>query len=341
MKRNLIYLLLFSCFLDSCSNLKQNETISLSNKSYNIAFQKLMLMNENPEFFSFKDAVLLNENAFHNDTLNLIDYNNRIDSIAKSLYEYIKKNNYENYLTAPNFSVYQWMTKPNELNNFKKCSYDFEDFMGDSSQTSHFVTKLLDTKTGNCVSLPYLYKILVEEMGGEARLSLAPNHVFIKHQKEEGGWTNVELTNGGDFPRDEWIIVNSNISEKALETGIYMKPLNNKETLSLCVFNLAQSYIYKYGYDENVTKIIDYSLLLDSNNVNAILIKMNVINNDCIALAKTTNKVELDSVNNIWLSYKRRIDELGYIKSGLEEYKDFIKSNNPEAKKTIEVKNED
>lgn len=341
MKRNLIYLLLFSCFLDSCSNLKQNETISLSNKSYNIAFQKLMLMNENPEFFSFKDAVLLNENAFHNDTLNLVDYNNRIDSIAKSLNEYIKKNNYENYLTAPNFAVYQWMTKPNELNNFKKCSYDFEDFMGDSSQTSHFVTKLLDTKTGNCVSLPYLYKILVEEMGGEARLSLAPNHVFIKHQKEEGGWTNVELTNGGDFPRDEWIIVNSNISEKALETGIYMKPLNNKETLSLCVFNLAQSYIYKYGYDDNVTKIIDYSLLIDSNNVNAILIKMNVINNDCIALANTPNKVALDSVNNKWLSYKQRIGELGYIKSGLEEYKDFIKSNNPEAKKTIEVKNED
>ncbi|MEZ4723824.1 MAG: hypothetical protein R2863_04115 [Candidatus Kapaibacterium sp.] len=255
--------------------------------------------------------------------------------------EYIKKNNYENYLTAPNFAVYKWMTKPNELNNFKKCSYNFEDFMGDSSQTSHFVTKLLDTKTGNCVSLPYLYKILVEEMGGEARLSLAPNHVFIKHQKEEGGWTNVELTNGGDFPRDEWIIVNSNISEKALETGIYMKPLNNKETLSLCVFNLAQSYIYKYGYDDNVTKIIDYSLLIDSNNVNAILIKMNVINNDCIALANTPNKVALDSVNKIWLSYKRRIDELGYIKSGLEEYKDFIKSNNPEAKKTIEVKNED
>ena len=233
------------------------------------------------------------------------------------------------------------MTKPNELNNFNKCSYDFEDFMGDSSQTSHFVSKLLDSKTGNCLSLPYLFKILVEEIGGEASLSLAPNHVFIKHRKEEGGWTNVELTNGGDFPRDEWIIINSNISEKALETGIYMKPLNNKETLSLCVFNLAQSYIYKFGYNENVEKIIDYSLSLDSNNVNSILIKMNVINNKCIRLAETTNKVELDSVNNIWLNYKARIDELGYIKSGLEEYKEFIMNNNPEAKKTVEAKNED
>lgn len=341
MKRKLIYILFISFLIASCTNMKNIETVTLSEMSYNIAFQKLILMNENPENFSFKEAVFLNENAFQNDTLNIVDYINRIDSIAKLLNVYIKKNNFESYQTAPNFAVYQWMTKPNELNNFKKCSYDFEDFMGDSSQTSHFVTKLLDTKTGNCVSLPYLYKILVEEMGGEARLSLAPNHVFIKHQKEEGGWTNVELTNGGDFPRDEWIIINSNISEKALETGIYMKPLDNRETLSLCVFNLAQSYIYKYGYDENVTKIIDYSLLLDSNNVNAILIKMNVINNDCIALAKTTNKVALDSVNNKWLSYKQRIDELGYIKSGLEEYKDFIKSNNPEAKKTIEVKNED
>ena len=117
--------------------------------------------------------------------------------------------------------------------------------------------------------------------------------------------------------------------------------MDNKETLSLCVFNLAQSYTYKYGYDENVEKIIDYSLSLDSNNVNSILIKMNIINNECIRLSETTNKVELDSVNNIWLSYKDKIDELGYIKSGLEEYKEFIMNNNPEAKKTVEAKNED
>lgn len=341
MNIKLINIIIISLFLSSCTSMKEINSTQLSDVYYNNAFQKLKYMGENPETFSFKDAVFLNENAFHNDTLDISYYNNKIDSIGIALNQFIKDNNYESYITASNFAAYQWMTKPNELNNFKKCSYDFEDFMGDSSQTSHFVSKLLDTKTGNCVSLPYLYKILVEEIGGEASLALAPNHVFIKHRKEEGGWTNVELTNGGDFPRDEWLIISSNISEKALETGIYMKPLDNKETLSLCCFNLAQSYIYKYGYDENVEKIIDYSLSLDRNNINSILIKMNVINNECIKLAKTTNKVELDSVNNKWLSYKIKIDELGYIKSGLEEYKDFIMSNNPEVKKTIKVNNED
>ncbi len=54
-------------------------------------------------------------------------------------------------------------------------TYDFDDMFGDRDWTSMFVTKLLATKQGNCHSLPYLYKILADELGIKSHLALAPN----------------------------------------------------------------------------------------------------------------------------------------------------------------------
>jgi len=68
------------------------------------------------------------------------------------------------------------------INGFRPYVYDFDDFMGDKDWTKQFVTKLMRTHTGNCHSLPYLYKILCEEIGAKASLVLGPNHVYIKHR---------------------------------------------------------------------------------------------------------------------------------------------------------------
>lgn len=63
------------------------------------------------------------------------------------------------------------------------------------------MSKLLDTQKGNCNSMPYLYKILAEELGVDANLALAPNHVYIKHNIKSLGWYNTELTSG-IFPQE-------------------------------------------------------------------------------------------------------------------------------------------
>jgi hypothetical protein len=76
------------------------------------------------------------------------------------------------------------MTDSIPQNNFKPFQYDFEYFLSDIDPTVGFVTKLLSTGKGNCFSLPVLYKILTEEIGGTAYLALAPIHCYIKHKDE-------------------------------------------------------------------------------------------------------------------------------------------------------------
>ena len=93
MNLKLINIIIVSLVLSSCSSMKENNLTQLSDINYNNAFQKLKSMGENPESFSFKEAVLLNENAFHDDTLDIGFYNNKVDSIGRILNQFIIANN--------------------------------------------------------------------------------------------------------------------------------------------------------------------------------------------------------------------------------------------------------
>ena len=77
------------------------------------------------------------------------------------------------------------------------------------------------TRKGNCHSLPFLYKILAEELGAKANLALAPNHIYIKHWNEKDGWYNTELTSG-IFPIDSWLMASGYIHLDAVANKLYM-----------------------------------------------------------------------------------------------------------------------
>ena len=96
-----------------------------------------------------------------------------------------------------NFSYIEGTT----ITDYPPYSYDFTDFDGKEDWRQMFVIKLLQTHSGNCHSLPFLYKILIEENGEKANLALATNHIYIKHQIKKSGWYNTELTSG-IFPID-------------------------------------------------------------------------------------------------------------------------------------------
>ena len=123
--------------------------------------------------------------------------------------------------------------------------YDFTDVFGHKERENLFVSKLLETRKGNCHSLPYLYKILCEELGTTANLALAPNHVYIKHNSIKDGWYNTELTSG-IFPIDAWIMASGYVHLDAISNGVYMKALNNKESIALVLIDLADNYNAKF-----------------------------------------------------------------------------------------------
>jgi hypothetical protein len=243
-----------------------------------------MLMEEVP--LSFKNAVWATENAYCNDSLNiealdweievltqlsdvisdteLITYTGKdIDNVTRhaSLFRIVTDS-----IIVPIDSTSLFVHTPYD--------YDFDDPMGQKDWTKMFVSKLLETGSGNCHSLPYLYKILSDELGIPCWLSFAPNHIYLKLYAESTGWYNTELTSA-TFPIDAWIIASGYVTIDAIRNGLYMDTLSNKQAIANCLLDLAQGYQQKYGREnpEFVIKCCNTVLEYHPTNINALLTK--------------------------------------------------------------------
>ena len=242
----IILFLFFSKFCATAQNFEKQE--KLFEQSF--ALLNSMLVDENN--YSFKKAVFSVENAYLNNNLDTLNINKRI-KLLNSLSLSLIKENLLNYSERDKEKVMKWAsvfkvmhdTIPINYNGkiykYEPFSYDFKDVFGHQTKENLFVSKLLETRKGNCHSLPYLYKILCEELGVEANLALAPNHVYIKHKNIKEGWYNTELTSG-IFPIDAWIMASGFVHIDAITNGVYMKALNNRESIALVLIDLANNY---------------------------------------------------------------------------------------------------
>ncbi len=259
MKRLLI---LFSAILTLTNSAKaQSKTTTLIDTTkakdfpyFKIAVDEIVEMLNGKKPLSFKRAVFLSENAYYNGTLNWTIFCNDIDAIKYKVSNMIVAKNLQRYKTAGNWAVFTFMMDSIKENDFKPYKYDFENFMGDKDYLSFMVANLLKTKRGNCHSLPYLYKILADEVNVEAFLALAPMHIFIKHKDEQTKWWNLELTSG-TFSRTSFIIESFNVSDAGMESGLYMKPLTDKESVALCLADILDYYEKKtHIYSDNLVR---------------------------------------------------------------------------------------
>lgn len=301
---------------------------------YQQAFEEMTKMLTGRIPIDFKRAVFLTENAFHNGQLDYNEFSNTITVTGQKLKNLIKERGLQKYKTSGNWAVFTYMTDSLSINNFQPYSYDFDDFMGEKDWTKMFVTKLMKTKSGNCHSMPYYYKILATEIGAEAYLALAPNHVYIKHKDENGQWTNLELTNGG-FPRDQWIIKQMAISVEAIKNEIYMNPLSEKESIAMCLFDLAAAYEQQYGHDEFELKVIETGLKYFPKCMPLLMAKANHYREIGMKALKAPNADEafLKENHRKFTEANILIDDLGHKDMPIELYEEWVKSVDEEKNK--------
>ena len=336
MKMHKIILLIIILTLNLIVGFAQTEKYK---KIYQDAFYEQLAMLTGEKVIDFKRAVFITENAYHKDTLNYNTFNTEISEIVYKLKNLINKRGLERYKTAGNWAIFAYMTDSILQNNFTPYTYDFEDFMADKDWTKMFITKLMRTKKGNCHSLPYLYKILSQELNVNAYLTLAPNHVYIKHIDEKGQWTNIELTNGG-FPRDQWIIQQMAIPIEAIKSEIYMKPLSEVESIALTMFDLASAYEFQFGVDKFYLTVIDTALSYFPKCIPLLMCKVNYYttigqnekeknnpNPEILKEAFEKQELVVHTINN-----------LGYKDMPVEVYEQWIQSLEKEMKKRKEQK---
>lgn len=243
---------------------------------YHDAFNKIIM----DTVFSIKENNFVVENAFFGNKMDKAEFDKVIRESGNFLTTKMKELDYSpNDNSAKNFMLFQFFSEPLHLKSSKQehlpFKYDFEDYMGFENHSKLFVSKLIETGSGQCHSLPMLYLILAEEIGAEAYLALSPNHSYIRFPDQKGKWYNVELTNGM-FSTESYILQSGYIKSEALQNKIYMENLSRKELLAQHLTDLAGGYIFKFGYDEFVQTIIDKALTLYPNSITANMLKAKI-----------------------------------------------------------------
>lgn len=265
--------------------------IDKAKENYNQAFDELHQMLKGQKPLSFKRAVFITENAYLENQLSYEDFQKQIDALVKLTNAvaandgliYDKKDRKQVLMAGAIYRVMKdslVFESPDKSLSFKKYpyTYDMDDFWGEREWTKMFVTKLLHDQTGNCHSFPALYKIIADELGIEAWLSIAPNHTYIKQWNDKTGWYNTELTTGR-FPFDADLKYNSYIKTEAIAAGVYMDTLSSKETISYTITDLAQGYVKMFGYNDIATPVkwLDTALVYFSNYPNAMILKAELL----------------------------------------------------------------
>lgn len=325
---------------------------------YDLAFNELKGMLTDSLPISFKRAVFVTENAYLDDQLNFGEFDKHIQLLAgrcllvsqqsELLYNGRDKENVKKYAAVFKLMTDTMKFYQNEKDFYSTSpyKYDFEDFSGDKDWRKMFVSKLLTRHTGNCHSLPFLYKILCEELGTKAYLAMAPNHTYIKLWCEKMGWYNTELTSGY-FPIDAWIMASGYVHLSSVQNRVYMDTLSDKQSIAVCLVDLAKGYEKKYGDRGNlnfITKACDLALMYYPQYVNGLILNAETYKKG-FQIKMTNQKAEYPSdlfndpqakylFDNMQSQYAY-IHQLGYRKMPNEMYLNWLSDLKREKEKYI------
>jgi hypothetical protein len=335
------------------SNLILTFAISAySQYQYDVTFNKLNDMLKSNSV-SLKKAVFETENTFLDGKIDYDKFQNDIEFLKGLCLFHEKFDNLiykgKDSANVKKFSsVFVSMTDTTtiyfteEKYVHKPFRYDFDDIFGEKKWENMFVTKLIETKKGNCHSMPYLYKILCDELGVPCWLALAPNHIYIKHRSEKAGMYNTELTSAS-FPIDAWLMASGYITLEAIQNGIYMDALNDKQCIALCVLDLAKGYEKKYPDNDGtfILKCCDLTMEYIPNCINALLLKAETKKKQIEKLVKQRGityavfKMQVDG-KIMWEEMRatyEKIHKLGYRTMPEKMYVDWLVSLKAEREK--------
>jgi hypothetical protein len=240
----------------------KSPAFAAKTKTYTDALNSLQGMLSGKQKLSLAQAYYTMEAAYGESYLTAQEFSSIIQESAGFIREWMRQNNLNPKNNADiNYAVQQFMGKhlsitvPKQVQDnaasFGMIShdaffYDFIDYQGDKDHRNYFLTKCLATGSGQCNSMPAVYLVLVEALGGTAYLTVAPNHSFIKYPDKSGKLRNFEPTSNWDIT-DQWYQEHSFISQEAVKSGIYLSSLNKKQIVADIALQLAFGYFRKFG----------------------------------------------------------------------------------------------
>jgi regulator of sirC expression with transglutaminase-like and TPR domain len=154
-------------------------------------------------------------------------------------------------------------------NGNRPFAYDPNDPLG-RKPANRLLAEYLTDRHGNCVTMPILFMILGERMGLKMTLAHAPLHFFVKFTDDAGNVWNLEATSGAGFTRDSHYRKNLPMSDRAVETGLYLRPLSREETIA-SIATLVVEHLMTEGRFEDAIAVSDRQLRHSPRSVYLIL----------------------------------------------------------------------
>lgn len=322
-------------------------------KYYNEAYNELVNMLSGKTALNLKRAVFVVENAYHKNKLNYEKYCKQIDNLVFICKQIMKEKGLDlkNYM-ACHYTIQRLFAEKfiykNDLGQdvtFEPFGYDFIDIFGDNDQTKGFVTKLLNTKIGQCHSMPLLYLILAEELNANAYLALAPNHSYVKFGNQYQAF-GFETTNG-TFTSDEWIVASGYISPTAIKNQIYLAPLTKEKVIAECLIDLEEGMSFLFGKSNFSIKCSNATLKYFPNSIRSILTISNVLVAECAQSAskykfpKEADYVKYPNLKKQFdemVEYETAVEQTGYMRIPQDQYEKWQQTANEEKQRREHLK---
>ena len=322
----------------SSAQLYAVETDSSAKQHFYKAKEHIEDMLSGKAPLSYERAIYEIENAWWGNTIDYTHYqavlNYHTENIRRLIKVYrentsssqvidllhSKQTNEQNYDDAiGNYGIYTYMTSPTmsyrngKIDYHLPYTYSSNDPLGTDDWTNTHITKLINEGSGNCFALASLFKIYSERLETNAKLCTAPGHIYIRHADEKGTNYNIELASH-TFPGTGTIETITYTPTEATKQGIALRELNLKQSVALCLVYLAKGYEYKFGStgDEFMLSCAGTALKHDSLNLNAMLLKAEVLESNLMAMSNNIEFLQKENGFKTYEDWITHIFNLGY-----------------------------
>ncbi len=249
-----------------------------------------------------------------------------IPNDPKPFHEILKDKSREdagfNSTARVNFAIYAYLTdtlkfvRPDStLYTNYPSSYSHSDPFGTVDWKNTQVSNLLWNGEGNCFALASLYKIFSERLHSDADICTAPGHIYISHKDNKGTQFNIELATRS-FPGAGTIATLSYTTMDAIKNGISLRQLTTKQAVALTLVYLAKGYEDKFSQREDSDSFLlncaELALHYDSLNLNAMLLKSEVLERILIAKRQPIEHLRSYPVFQEYQSHIQKLYSLGY-----------------------------
>lgn len=324
-------------------------------KSYNNALQGLKDMLSGKRKLSTAEAYFMMENAYGEAYLTQSEFNSIIQQSADFIRKWMNQNAQSlKDNSAINYAVQQFigdklsigipMNKTDGINSMQTVThlpffYDYNDYQGDKDHRNYFLTKCLATGSGQCNSMPAVYLVLVEALGGTAFLSVAPQHSLIKYPGKNGEIRNFEPTSNWDIS-DQWYQENMFISQAAINNKVYLNPLSKKQLIADIALQLSFGYFRKFGGADGkfITECVNIAKIQfpKNNNLAVYFTISNLYQYQLLQVMRKNGISRLDNINKSpeaqriydkWQANEDVITTLGYQDEPKDMYKEMMQQH--------------